>query len=291
MHLGNSLICPVTGGPMIIAMGIASFWAFKKAKKEFSKDKLLPTVMLTAFVFAMQMMNFSIPTTSSSGHIVGAVLLSALLGPYIAFISMCLILIVQGLFFADGGLLALGCNIFNMGFLACFIVYPFVYKVFKNKFTATFIASVCALELGALAVVVEGAISGTVTDTGLFAYLMLTIHLAIGLTEGVFAGFVVLLAEKIKLSKIFSYIFGGIALLIGGFISQFASSKPDGLEWSLINLSANFVESAKGQYTNISEMLQNQLAVISDFQGVLLVMLLTAAICYLSLINIKRKPN
>ena len=64
-----------------------------------------------AFVFAAQMINFSIPGTGSSGHITGGVLLSAILGPEAGFLSLVSILIVQCLFLGDGGLLALGCNI------------------------------------------------------------------------------------------------------------------------------------------------------------------------------------
>ena len=147
MHVGNSIICPVTGIPMIVAMGATAIWAFKKARTDFSKDKILPTVMLTALVFGLQMINFTIPTTASSGHIIGAILLSAILGPYVAFLSMCSILLVQSLFFADGGILALGCNIFNMGVLACFVAYPIVYKVFKNKVVGSIFASIVALQL------------------------------------------------------------------------------------------------------------------------------------------------
>ena len=81
-----------------------------------------------AFVFAAQMINFSIPGTGSSGHITGGVLLAAILGPEAGFLSLVSILIVQCLFFGDGGLLALGCNIINMVFFSCFIGYKFIKK-------------------------------------------------------------------------------------------------------------------------------------------------------------------
>ncbi|MFR1477004.1 MAG: energy-coupling factor ABC transporter permease [Hydrogeniiclostridium mannosilyticum] len=128
MHLGNGIICPVTGIPMLAIAAGTAFYAYKKARRDFTKDKILPTVALTALVFALQMINFAIPSTGSSGHIVGGMLLAALLGPYAGFLAMCSILIVQAVFFADGGLLALGCNIFNMGFLACFAAYPLIFK-------------------------------------------------------------------------------------------------------------------------------------------------------------------
>ena len=124
MHLGNGIICPVTGIPMLVAAGAAAFLAYKKGRKEFTKDKIMPAVALTALVFSLQMLNFAIPSTGSSGHIVGGILLAALLGPYAAFLAMCAILIVQAVFFADGGLLALGCNIFNMGWDYLPVLWP-----------------------------------------------------------------------------------------------------------------------------------------------------------------------
>ena len=128
MHLGNGIICPMTGISMLAAAGAMAFFAYKKARVDFSKEKLPMVATLTALVFALQMINFTIPMTGSSGHIIGGILLAALIGPYAAFLAMAAILIIQAVFFADGGLLALGCNIFNMGFLACFVAYPFLFK-------------------------------------------------------------------------------------------------------------------------------------------------------------------
>ena len=89
MHLGNGIICPVTGIPMMVVTGIAAFYAYKKSKDEFTKDKIFPTIALSSLVFALQMINFSIPQVGSSGHIIGGILLASLLGPYIAFLSIC----------------------------------------------------------------------------------------------------------------------------------------------------------------------------------------------------------
>jgi cobalt/nickel transport system permease protein len=68
-----------------------------------------------AFIFTAQMINFTIPGTGSSGHLGGGMILAILLGPYAGFLTMASVLAVQALFFADGGLMALGCNIFNLG--------------------------------------------------------------------------------------------------------------------------------------------------------------------------------
>lgn len=270
MHLGNSIICPVTGIPMLALMGGAAYWAFKKAKKDFKQENILPAIMLTALVFGLQMINFSIPSTGSSGHIVGGLLLAVLLGPHVAFLAMCSILLVQALFFADGGLMALGCNIFNMGFLACFVAYPFVYKQLeKNKFAAAVLASIVALQLGSIAVVAESFVSGSITtNAGLFAGLMQSIHLPIGLIEGVVSAAIIFAAQKTDFSKAFSYTTGGISLLFAGVISQYASSKPDGLEWSLLNMSNSFVAKTQGQIYALSEALQAKTAVLSSIPSV-----------------------
>ncbi len=74
--------------------------------------------VLGAFIFAAQMINFTIPGTGSSGHLGGGMILAILLGPHAAFLVMASVLTVQALFFADGGLLALGCNIWNLGVLS-----------------------------------------------------------------------------------------------------------------------------------------------------------------------------
>lgn len=291
MHLGNSIICPVTGIPMIIAAGAAAFWAFKKAKKDFNRENILPAIALTSFVFALQMINFSIPSTGSSGHIVGGLLLAALLGPYAGFLAICSILLIQSVFFADGGLMALGCNIFNMGFLACFVAYPFVYKPLAgNRRTAfgAILASIIALQLGSIAVVAESALSGsTSADIGLFASLMQSIHLAIGLVEGVFTAAVILIAQRIQL-KPFVYSIAGISLILAGVISQFASSKPDGLEWSLINMSDSFVAQTQGYIYALSELIQTKSAILTQLPPVIanigalaIVTLLMITICKL----------
>ena len=240
------------------ALGKASY-EFKKAKNDFTKDKILPTVALTALVFGLQMINFAIPQTGSSGHIVGGMLLAAILGPYVGFLAICTILLVQALFFVDGGLLALGCNIFNMGFLACFVAYPLIYKPLAQNKKVVFgsiLASVATLQLGAFAVVIQAALSGSITNVLSFAGFMQSIHLAIGIVEGIVCAIFVLAAQKTQLSKTFSYIMGTFLILLAGIISNYASAKPDGLEWSLLNMSNSFVEQTQGQIYTISETLQ-----------------------------------
>jgi cobalt/nickel transport system permease protein len=145
--------------------------------------------IMGAFVFAAQMINFGIPGTGSSGHFTGGVLLAMLLGPYAAFLTMAS---VQALLFAGGGLLALGANVFNMGFVPCFIVYPLLLTPFARadasplqRRAAIMSGAVLALQLGAFGAVLETSLSGIAElPFSTFVLAMMPIHLAIGIVEG-----------------------------------------------------------------------------------------------------------
>jgi len=296
MHIGNGIICPVTGIPMLAIAGATAFYAYKQAKKDFSKEKILLTVALTGLVFALQMINFAIPQTGSSGHIIGAILLASLLGANVAFLSMCSILIVQSVFFADGGLLALGCNIFNMGFLACYVAYPLLFKPLENKnkpVLGAILASIVALQLGSITVVAEGALSGSITMSALlnFTGLMQAIHLPIGIAEGVATGLMVAISKMVDTKKL-SYTLGSISLVLAGVISQFASAKPDGLEWSLLNISDSVVMQTQGLLFNMSESIQHNLSVLSNMPytlGNVVGLFVVAVLMYVTCLMLGRK--
>lgn len=131
-------------------------------------------------------------------------ILAILLGPYAGFLVMAAILAVQALFFADGGLLALGCNIFNLGFFSCLVAYPFIYKPLAGgspgtgRITlASITAAVIGLQLGAFSVVLETTASGiSALPFAQFVQLMLPIHLAIGVVEGLATAAVVIFISK-----------------------------------------------------------------------------------------------
>lgn len=166
------------------------------AALETAKKKLPTMAVMSALVFAGQMINYTIPGTGSSGHLCGGMLLSAMLGPWAGFLSMIVILAIQALFFADGGLLALGANVWNMAFYGCFVGYFLIYrplmrgnlsagKARLRMTLASVLGCVATLQLGAFSVVLETTLSGiTALPLGAFAVLMQPIHLAIGLVEG-----------------------------------------------------------------------------------------------------------
>lgn len=256
MHMADALISPVVGGTMLVATAAITSYSVNKIRTEDNENKIPLMGVMGAFVFAAQMINFSIPGTGSSGHLGGGIMLAALLGPYGGFLTMLSILLIQSLFFADGGLLALGCNVVNLGFVACMIAYPLIYKRILRKeyttkkiFIASILSAVIGLQLGALGVVVETTLSG-VTELPFTTFIMFMqpIHLLIGIVEGVVTAFVLNfiwkarpeLLEKDTHKKKSSAIGRNIitviligALAIGGLLSLFASSNPDGLEWSI----------------------------------------------------------
>jgi cobalt/nickel transport system permease protein len=259
VHMADALISPVTGGIMwAVSAGFAAYSA-NRLKKDSDDSKIPLMGVMGAFVFAAQMINFSIPGTGSSGHIGGGMLLSALLGPFGGFLTMASVLLIQALFFGDGGLLAFGCNLSNMGIFTCFLAFPLIWRrVMRKGITPTRIwwgsvlSVVVALQLGAFSVVLETLASGkTELPFTAFVMLMQPIHLAIGLVEGVVTAAILtfvwrarpeLLAADgrrlpagISIKKVM--IAFGIAILIaGGALSLLSSSDPDGLEWSMFHV-------------------------------------------------------
>ncbi len=285
MHMADALISPAIGGTMWVASISLLAYSSKKTS-ESNDDSRIPIMgVMGAFVFAAQMINFSIPMTGSSGHLGGGLLLAILLGPYSAFITIASVLVVQCLFFCDGGLLALGCNIFNLGFFPCFIAYPFIYKPIvganlsnSRLIIASVFASVAGLLMGAISVVVETSLSGIIElPIGKFLLLMLPIHLAIGLVEGfVTASITIILwntkkeivQNEIAVKKsFFKPVLVGLlisALLTGGILSWFASTNPDGLEWA-IEKSSSGLENAGTQIHHFLAKLQEKTAFLPDY--------------------------
>jgi len=254
MHMDNALVSPVVGGAMLAVAVCVAAVSIKKVK-DMDEQKIPLMGVMAAFVFAAQMINFTIPG-GSSGHLGGGLILAILLGPYAGFLSMAAILLIQAMFFADGGLLAYGCNLINMGFFACFIAYPFIYKLITKKGVSKtrltvgcIVASVVGLQLGSFSVVLETLISGkTMLPFSQFAWIMQGIHLVIGVVEGIVTAAVISfvwkvrpdiiednLANENKRPGFKSVIIGFLiaTLLLAGIVSLFASSNPDGLEWSI----------------------------------------------------------
>ena len=271
MHMADALLAPAVAATMYVASGTAAGLSIRKLTKDDDPKKLPVMAVSAALVFAGQMINYTIPGTGSSGHMCGGMMLSALLGPEAGFLSMIVILAIQCLFFADGGLMALGANVWNMAFYGCFVGYYLIWRPLmrsrlfgegksaqRARITAASVTGcILTLQLGAFSVVLETSLSGiTELPFGAFVTLMQPIHLAIGLIEGLITSAVLLFVyesrpemlqcvepedgtrSKRSLKSVVA-ILAAAALVVGGGLSLLASSNPDGLEWALFGNAEN----------------------------------------------------
>ena len=265
MHMADALLAPAVAATMYAATAVTVGASVKTLRKDETTAKLPTMAVTSALVFAGQMINYTIPGTGSSGHLCGGMMLTALLGPQAGFLSMVVILSIQALFFADGGLLALGANCWNMAFYGCFVGYYLLWRpIMRSKLfgsskggarakitLASILGCVLTLQLGAFSVVLETTASGiTELPFGAFVGIMQPIHLAIGLVEGLITSAVLVFvyearpellmdvnaagAKEGKCSlKTTIVILAVVVAIVGGGLSLFASGNPDGLEWSM----------------------------------------------------------
>jgi cobalt/nickel transport system permease protein len=290
MHMADALLSPAVGGTLWAATAATIAFCAKRVERDLDDRKIPLMGVLGAFIFAAQMINFTIPATGSSGHLGGGMILAILLGPHAALLTIASVLTVQALFFADGGLLALGCNIFNLGVLPCFIAYPLCFKPLAGgrksplrlAIGAT-LAAIVGLQLGALGVVFETVLSG-ISELPLQAFLwaMLPIHLAIGLVEGLVTTAVISFVWKARPEILecsaaarplgnlsIAKVLAGLALaaaVTGGALSWFASSLPDGLEWSMAKTSGKEeLEAPAEGIHSILATIQEKTAFLPDY--------------------------
>ena len=286
--MADALVSPVAAGTLYACSALATGYSLKKVKKE-NQNYTIPLMgVMGAFVFATQMINFTIPGTGSSGHLCGSMLLSAVLGPYAGFLTMIAILAIQCLLFADGGLLALGCNIWNMGFYGCFVGGLLIWNAFarggltKGRIAAaSIIGCVVSLLLGAFSVTIETLASG-ITELPFVTFLgfMMPIHFVIGLVEGIITTAVLLFIFEARPQLLYGYgnredaklkassvagIIAACALVIGGLISLMASSHPDGLEWSIFKVTGTDELEATGDAYDLAAQVQDQTALLPDY--------------------------
>ena len=265
MHMADALLAPAVAATMYAASAVTVGASVKTLRKDETTAKLPTMAVTSALVFAGQMINYTIPGTGSSGHLCGGMMLTALLGPQAGFLSMVVILAIQALFFADGGLLALGANCWNMAFYGCFVGYYLLWRpIMRSKLfgasrgaarakitLASILGCVLTLQLGAFSVVLETTASGiTELPFGAFVGIMQPIHLAIGLVEGLITSAVLVFVYEARPELLMDVNTAGkdagkyslkttlvilavVVAIVGGGLSLFASGNPDGLEWSM----------------------------------------------------------
>lgn len=188
MHIPDGFLDTKTwvgmGGISTIFIGIA----VRKANKKISEKHIPLLGVMAAFVFAAQMFNFPIGG-GTSGHFMGAALIAILLGPWASVLIMTTVLTVQCLVFQDGGVTALGANIFNMGVVGGFFGY-YISAIIQRSVQNTrgflaggFIAAWCSLVMSAVCCALELAVSGT-APLRIVLPAMAGIHAIIGVGEG-----------------------------------------------------------------------------------------------------------
>jgi cobalt/nickel transport system permease protein len=192
MHMSDGLVNAPTAAAfgLVAALGLAL--AISRAKTDLD-DRMAPMAgLVTAFVFAVQMINFPI-LPGASGHLLGGALVAILVGPWVGALCIAIVLTVQALLFADGGLTALGTNIVNMALVGVFVGYGVALALrglarrSRTGLLATaFVAALLNTVVAALAFVVEYAIGGAGgASLGTVFALMLGLHVLIGIGEGI----------------------------------------------------------------------------------------------------------
>ena len=127
MHMSDALVSvPVALVADAMAVGLLAL-SIRGIHRQ--RELSIPLMgVLGAFIFAAQMINFAIPGTGSSGHVIGGMLLASMLGAWGGFFTLTSVVVLQCLLFADGGLLAMGCNVINMAGFSCLVAYPLIFR-------------------------------------------------------------------------------------------------------------------------------------------------------------------
>jgi cobalt/nickel transport system permease protein len=249
MHLPDGFLDAKTA---LLSSGAAAAGvglALRRVRTALAPRQMPMLGLAAAFVFAAQMLNFPV-AGGTSGHLVGGVLTAVLLGPSAAVLVMTCVLVVQCLMFADGGLLALGANVFNMGIVSVCGGY-FVFRLAKRLirmeehrsivFAAAF-AGWCGTVLASISCAGQLALSGMAPWSIAFP-AMANVHILIGLGEGLATGLIVLAVLRTRPQLVlgapetgrgagFGFIGYGLLVALGLaiFVAPFACPWPDGLE-------------------------------------------------------------
>jgi cobalt/nickel transport system permease protein len=247
LHIPDGFLSlPVAAAGWLVAVVVIAV-GMRHTRQQMGERQIPLMGVLAAFIFAAQAVNFPV-AAGTSGHLIGGALAAIAVGPWAGALIMTAVVIVQALLFQDGGLLAMGWNIVNMGALSAFAGfagYLLVRRILGEnpaaRVAAAFVAGWISVETGAIAAAAELAVSGT-TPLVLGLPAMASVHAVIGLGEGMItAGAVTLLQLRrpgmIQASEAAPGRGGSLALvglglltLVAVLLSPLASVSPDGLE-------------------------------------------------------------
>jgi cobalt/nickel transport system permease protein len=233
-----------TAAVSVVGLG----FALRQVRQSLPPRRVPLLGLSAAFLFAAQMVNFPV-AGGTSGHLIGGALVAALLGPSAAVVVVATVLIVQCFLFADGGVLALGANLFNMGLVATlsgYAIYQLVQRLLpgpRGRVAAMMFAGWCSTVLAAISCAGQLAWSGTIAwSVALPA--MTGVHMLIGLGEGSISALVLVAiartrpdllaapADHIPLVRLREFVVLGLLVSLGValFVAPFACPWPDGLE-------------------------------------------------------------
>jgi len=254
MHIPDMVLDPKIAGATSVIGAAGLVLAIKKLERQLGDRTTVMMGTMSAFIFAAQMVNFPVGPTVS-GHLLGGVLASVLLGPWAGAVVIAAVLIVQCFLFADGGVTALGANFINMGLAGSaggYAIYAVIRRAIsgqKGILIAAMLAAWFSVMLAAGAFSIELAAAGRRDDFFRILSWMALVHAAIGLGEAIITGMVVrfLLLRRPDLFEaadgvstglaggnrwVQTIIAGlGISMAVAAFLAPFASEQPDGLEW------------------------------------------------------------
>ncbi|BAZ68922.1 MAG: PDGLE domain-containing protein [Pelatocladus maniniholoensis HA4357-MV3] len=250
MHIPDGFISPpvaaVTGVVSVAMLGIS----LTRSRDAFGIKHAPILGLTTAFIFAAQMINFPV-AGGTSGHLLGGTLAAIILGnPWAGTICIATVLIIQAVLFADGGITALGANIFNMAIVGVWVGWSLTQTLqrlfggYKSRLPlAAGIAAAVSVVVAAIACALELAISGT-APLGLALPAMTGVHILIGIGEGLITGGVLTYLATVRPDllpgeerQLRGWVIPVVSiLLISGLVSLVASAWPDGLERVAENL-------------------------------------------------------
>ena len=236
MHTPDGLITSWVCVLMLLLSAIPIVLALRNLRKDFSASKAASIAGVAAIIFLAQMLNFPI-AEGTSGHLVGAAFALILLGLDGAVVAMASVLLIQAFVFGDGGALALGANIFNMGILGIYSADFVITRLKMNRYVKTFAASWVSVIAGSIAVSAELALSGTSAISLVLPAMAIT-HSIIGIGEGLLTILMVsIFANRLQNPSIrWSLAASGVFFLFIAILLPLASGSPDGLESVAIRL-------------------------------------------------------
>jgi len=234
----------LTGALSVAGLAVAA----RQVKRTLPRNKIPLMGLGAAFVFAAQMLNFPV-AGGTSGHLLGGVLAAVLLGPGAAAVIIACVLTVQALLFSDGGVLALGANIFNMSFIGAVVGYAIFRSArrflpgLRGLITAVFFAAWLSTVLASVTCAGELALSGTLPPGVVFP-AMVGVHALIGIGEGLITSLVILAIARTRPDLLESenavqgrgtgleFLAFGLVIALGLaiFVSPYACAWPDGLD-------------------------------------------------------------